>query len=170
MQAIADRRTPNNNRLFMLDLDLQMQIFAYAGLFGDARLIEERSAKLRRLFENTRKEDLYYDKLYFVGLYASIAKELADKNRFTHCFWCAERLPIQKILKDMRICLPFLRSPFCESTMTFNDDGTEFYSNGVQYDCDDMYENFRGRSLAQINSERENNNRNLLYWPSARVW
>ena len=100
MQAIADRRTPNN-RLFMLSTDLQVQIFAYAGLFGDPHTpfnrgvaMDKEASKLRLLFEATRKEAIYYDKLYFIGIFSRTLWEELPTIPQMRCRWCDARVPI----------------------------------------------------------------------------
>ena len=101
MQAAADHPTPNKNRLFMLNTDLQMQIFAYAGLFGDPHTLFNRgvdmdreASKLRLLFETTRKEAIYYDKLYFIANYSRTLWEELPTIHQMRCQWCDARIPI----------------------------------------------------------------------------
>jgi hypothetical protein len=121
MQAIIDNRTPNKNRLFMLDLDLQVQIFAYAGLFGDTDFfgntdlfgkksgciyyeyhwnvdVDKEASKLLRLFETTRKEALYYDKLYFISKFSLMLWENLPNTHQMRCRWCDARIPICNLI------------------------------------------------------------------------
>jgi hypothetical protein len=131
MQAVSGHPTPNKNRLFVLDSDLQVQIFAYAGLFGDPNTwfnrgvdIDKEASKLRRLFEITRKEAIYYDKLYFIGLYSSITKELSKQNPLLYCRWCEHVLPNYKhhYRNYGEYYEYYKRSPFCILEDVWGDD------------------------------------------------
>ena len=123
MQAIADHPTPNNNRLFMLDLDLQVQIFTYAGLFNEwsNRPRYDVPSHLRRLFEKTRWEPLYYDKLYFARIYAGVVHVLFDR-KILYCAWCEVRLPVASVRTSKQFC-EFIQYDYVE---TYDEDKDEY--------------------------------------------
>jgi hypothetical protein len=98
MQAVSATR-PMKNRLFDLDTDLQMIIYSYSdSVFKDAyRYNEDDTAnRIRYLFEETRQQDLYYDKLYFIGLYYSTVVALSNRNQL-YCNYCEVRLPVASL-------------------------------------------------------------------------
>ena len=77
-----------------------MLIFSYSdSLFSNSYYGKRNNVKaneIRGLFETSRKEGFYNDKLYFAGLYYSIVTKLSARDRL-YCNFCESRLPVANI-------------------------------------------------------------------------
>jgi hypothetical protein len=60
--------------------------------------MDKEASKLRLLFETTRKEAIYYDKLYFIGKYSLMLWENLPNTRQMRCHWCDARIPICNLI------------------------------------------------------------------------